>query len=164
MRGEAGKLPVLAEEGLDLSFLEWPRSAGEEFRARCRTPCQVLPNQLLGPREERPLGPDPRLDPLHDDPVPDQVEINPLQQSDFRDSQAVVVDQGEEGAVPRIGDHAEERLDFFLGQIAGQPLGAGGMWGRLGRHKSSARNHRRGQSPPRPRKRGVFLRSEGLRI
>jgi hypothetical protein len=45
-----------------------------------------------------------------------------LEERDFTDAQAVVIDQAKERTIPRVRDRLEEGANFDLGEVAGQAL------------------------------------------
>lgn len=120
---QPGTIAVAVEPRLDLSLPQRAMSSRKERSIRgIEIAAQVRPQRALRRRPQWVLAPSTALQALDDDPAAIEVDVASRQQLDLADPESVVVDEREEGDVPRIVDSREELTQLGLGEVPRQAL------------------------------------------
>lgn len=108
LRVQPGLAAILPEQLLNPLPFQRALPAGEERGSGVQPHGHIRFQQLRCIAEQRPLAALPMFESMDDDPASLRVHILQLQQSGFRDPQAIVIDGSEQRPVAGIGDGGKE--------------------------------------------------------
>jgi hypothetical protein len=116
---DAGGVGIIVKELLDLPLLQGPLAAGEEIRPHIAPFAEIGSQELGRVPPQGFLSAEAVLQSPNGDPMILEVHIVNGEHERLTHTQAVVVDETEEGPVARRGDRREEAFHFILGEIFG---------------------------------------------
>jgi hypothetical protein len=126
--GEACGLRIMRKEMLDHAFLHGALSTNEEVG------CDIPPHAQIGTEKFRRVSPQGFLsaETIFQPPYPDTVifDVDVLhgQRRRFVDSQAIMINESEQGAVARRVNDFEEALELVLREVLRQRRHSVSMW------------------------------------